>query len=190
MGVPNWLTLVRVLLVPVLVLVFILPAGWARPAAALVFLLAAVTDWLDGFAARRLKQSSPFGAFLDPVADKLVVASALVLIVMVDPHAWVAIPALIIIGREIAVSALREWMAGLGAARAVAVSWTGKVKTAVQMGAITLMLYGHPAFGAPIYGIGLGLLYVAAVLTVISMFLYLRAAWPSLRVRRPGRVQD
>lgn len=192
MGIPNWLTAFRVGLVPVLVLVFILPFGWARSAAAVVFLLAAVTDWLDGFAARRLNQSSRLGAFLDPVADKLIVAAALVLVTMADPHPWVAIPALIIIGREIAVSALREWMAGVGAGKAVAVSWAGKVKTAVQMASITLMLYGHGAGGVPLYRIGLVLLYVAAALTVASMLLYLRSAWPRLRVERrsggPGEL--
>ncbi len=187
LGLPNWLTLLRVALIPVLVLVFILPFDWTRPVSALVFLVAATTDWLDGYLARRLDQSSRLGAFLDPVADKLLVASALVLIVMADPHFWVAIPALIIVGREIAVSALREWMAGVGAARRVAVSWAGKVKTAVQMAAIVLMLWQHPLRGAPLYLIGLGLLYCAAALTVFSMSLYLRAAWPELGARRRER---
>lgn len=186
MGVPNGLTVLRVLLVPVLVLVFILPVWWARPASALIFAVAAATDWLDGFAARRLNQRSRLGAFLDPVADKLIVAAALVLVVMADPRPWVAVPALVIIGREIAVSALREWMAGLGAARAVAVSWTGKLKTAIQMGAIVLLLYARPARGAVLYLSGLALLYLAAVLTVFSMSLYLRAAWPRLRPGPPA----
>lgn len=184
LGLPNWLTVVRVLLIPVLVLAFILPFAWSRPAAALIFLVAAATDWLDGFLARRLNQSSRLGAFLDPVADKLIVASALVLIVMADPHTWVAIPALIIVGREIAVSALREWMAGVGAQGKVAVSWAGKVKTAVQMTAIVLMLYHSPLWAIPLYPIGLGLLYLAAALTVFSMSLYLRAAWPEILQRR------
>ena len=185
LGVPNWLTLLRVLAIPVLVLVFLLPFGWVRPASALIFVAAAATDWLDGFLARRLDQGSRLGAFLDPVADKLIVATALVLIVMADPHSWVALPALIIVGREIAVSALREWMAGVGSGRAVAVSWAGKVKTAVQMTAIALMLFEHPLRGAPLYLIGLSLLYLAAALTVFSMMLYLRAAWPEL-VPKPG----
>lgn len=184
LGVPNWLTLLRVLLIPVLVLVFLLPFGWVRPASALIFVVAAATDWLDGYLARRLDQGSRLGAFLDPVADKLLVATALVLIVMADPHSWVALPALIIIGREIAVSALREWMAGVGAGRTVAVSWAGKIKTAVQMTAIALMLFEHPLRGAPLYLIGLALLYVAAALTVFSMMLYLRAAWPELMPQR------
>lgn len=184
LGLPNWLTLLRVLLIPVMVLFFLLPSVWARPVAAGIFVLAGLTDWLDGFLARRLGQGSRLGAFLDPVADKLIVATALVLIVMADPHSWVVLPALIIIGREIAVSALREWMAGIGAARAVAVSRAGKVKTAVQMVAIVLMLFRNPLHGTSVYWIGLGLLYVAAVLTMLSMFLYLRAAWPDLMSRR------
>lgn len=186
MGVPNWLTILRVLLIPVLVLVFILPVWWARPAAAAIFVVAAATDWLDGFTARRLNQYSRLGAFLDPVADKLIVAAALVLVVMSDAHPWIAIPALIIVGREIAVSALREWMAGLGAAHAVAVSWAGKIKTAVQMAAIALMLFAPPASRGAIYFTGLALLYLAATLTVLSMSLYLRAAWPQLR---PGGAE-
>lgn len=184
-GVPNWLTILRVALIPVLVVFFILPFHWGHPAAALAFLLAALTDWLDGFLARRLDQGTRLGAFLDPVADKLLVSTALVLLVMAAGRFWVALPALIIVGREIAVSALREWMAGLGAAPAVAVSRAGKLKTAVQMAAIALMLYGHPA--VPIYLIGLALLYLAAALTVFSMCLYLQAAWPQLSPRRLGR---
>ena len=187
LGLPNWLTLLRVLLIPVMVLFFLLPPAWARSVAAAVFVLAGLTDWLDGFLARRLGQGSRLGAFLDPVADKLIVASALVLIVMADPHSWVALPALIIIGREIAVSALREWMAGIGASRAVAVSWAGKVKTLVQMVAIVLLLFCNPLRGTPVYWvywIGLGLLYVAATLTILSMLSYLHAAWPELMSRR------
>src|SRR5699024_1449480 len=141
---------------------------------------AAVTDWFDGFLARRLDQGSPFGAFLDPVADKLLVSTALVLLVMANGHFWVALPAFIIIGREIAGSALREWMASIGASRAVAGSWAGKIKTTVQMVAIVFMLYGHPIGGVSIYLIGLALLYLAAALTVFSMYLYLEAAWPKL----------
>ncbi len=188
-GIPNWLTLFRVALIPVMVILFILPFHWGHPAAALAFLVASATDWLDGFLARRLDQRSRFGAFLDPVADKLLVSTALVLLVMAVGHFWVALPAFVIIGREIAVSALREWMAGVGAARAVAVSRAGKVKTAVQMVAIILMLYGHPAAGVPIYLIGLALLYLAGALTVFSMCLYLEAAWPQLRAHG-GRDEE
>ncbi len=178
MGFPNWLTLTRVLLIPVLVLVFLLPFNWASPAAAGVFMIAGLTDWLDGFIARWLNEGSRLGAFLDPLADKLLVATALVLIVMAGPHIWVVIPAMIIIGREIAISALREWMAEAGAARRVAVSWVGKIKTAVQMAAIVLMLFQHPVRGIHLYWIGLALLYLAVGLTLWSMSLYLRAAWP------------
>jgi CDP-diacylglycerol--glycerol-3-phosphate 3-phosphatidyltransferase len=189
--VPNWLTLFRVLLIPVMVVLYILPFHWGHPAAALAFLVASLTDWFDGFLARRLDQRSRLGAFLDPVADKLLVSTALVLLVMANGHFWIAVPAFIIIGREIAVSALREWMAGVGAARAVAVSRAGKVKTAVQMAAIVLMLFGHPLGGVPIYLIGLALLYLAAALTIYSMSLYLAAAWPQLSARKArGRESE
>ncbi|MDN5864025.1 MAG: CDP-diacylglycerol--glycerol-3-phosphate 3-phosphatidyltransferase [Gammaproteobacteria bacterium] len=187
MGVPNGLTMLRVLLIPVMVVFFVLPVGWGEPAAAVVFVLAALTDWFDGFLARRLEQGSRFGAFLDPVADKLLVTTALVLLVMANGHFWVALPALFIIGREIAVSALREWMAQIGASRAVAVSRIGKVKTAVQMVAIVCMLYAHPIGGVPIYLIGLALLYLAAALTLFSMYMYLEAARPELGRRRTSR---
>ncbi|MGH8273423.1 MAG: CDP-diacylglycerol--glycerol-3-phosphate 3-phosphatidyltransferase [Gammaproteobacteria bacterium] len=190
MGIPNWLTLFRVALIPVMVVLYILPFHWGHPAAAGAFAVASLTDWLDGFLARRLDQGSRLGAFLDPVADKLLVATALVLLVMAVGRFWVALPAFVIIGREIAVSALREWMAGIGAARAVAVSRAGKIKTAVQMVAIVLMLYGHPAGPVPIYLIGLALLYVAAALTVYSMCLYIAAAWPQLHPRKnPSREE-
>lgn len=175
--IPTALTLFRIALIPVLGLCFLLPPPWMNYTAVAIFVLAAVTDWLDGFLARLLKQSSSFGAFLDPVADKLMVAIALVALVSVNPGLWIAIPAAVIIGREIAVSALREWMAEIGARASVAVSMAGKVKTAAQMTAIILLLYGGPLFGIPLYTIGLGLLWVAAVLTIYSALIYLRAAW-------------
>ena len=175
---PNLLTLLRIVLIPVFVGVFYVPAPWARFACALVFSVAALTDWLDGYLARRWGQTSPLGAFLDPVADKLMVAVALVLLVQVDPRAVLALPAAVIIGREIAVSALREWMAELGARAQVAVSIVGKFKTTVQMVAIILLILVAPS--SPIYGFGMVLLYLAAALTLWSMVLYLRAAWPSL----------
>lgn len=178
---PNLLTFLRILLIPVLVLVFYLPVYWGAAAATAVFVLAALTDWLDGYLARRLGQTSPFGAFLDPVADKLMVATALVLIVQVNPHYWVALPAAVIIGREIVISALREWMAELGARANVAVSEIGKFKTAAQMLAITLLLYRDDLAGVSLYTTGIVLLYVAVFLTLWSMMIYLRAAWPSLR---------
>jgi CDP-diacylglycerol--glycerol-3-phosphate 3-phosphatidyltransferase/cardiolipin synthase len=180
-NIPNILTLLRIVLIPVFVLVFYMPFGWARLACALVFALAAVTDWFDGYLARRWSQTSPFGAFLDPVADKLMVAVALLLLVQSEPTPALAIPAVVIIGREITISALREWMAELGARGRVAVSMIGKVKTAIQMIAILLLIYEQPLLGMPVHKIGFVLLYVAAILTLWSMFVYLRAAWPSLR---------
>ncbi|HET7588482.1 MAG TPA: CDP-diacylglycerol--glycerol-3-phosphate 3-phosphatidyltransferase [Gammaproteobacteria bacterium] len=181
MNAPNILTLFRIGLIPVFVVIFFLPFPWSAPASAGIFALAAVTDWFDGYLARRLKQSSPFGAFLDPVADKLMVAVALVLLVLAHPSWYVAIAAAVIIGREITVSALREWMAEMGARARVAVSALGKFKTAAQMVAITLMLYRWPVAGFPIYTLGLALLFVAALLTLWSMTSYLRAAWPQMR---------
>ena len=180
---PNILTLLRIVLIPVFVLLFYLPVSWGRLACAVVFLVAAITDWMDGYLARRLGQTSPFGAFLDPVADKLMVAAALVLLVQSDPRPLIAIAAFVIIGREIAISALREWMAELGARANVAVSQIGKFKTAAQMTAIVLLLYRDPFFGIDIYTLGIALLFVAVVLTLWSMLVYLRAAWPSLTGR-------
>lgn len=178
---PNSLTLIRIVVIPLVVVLFLLPQEWARPAAAFVFVLAGITDYLDGYLARRLNQMSGFGAFLDPVADKLMVSTALVLIVAADPRAMIAVVAAIIIGREITVSALREWMAELGERANVAVSILGKLKTTTQIVGLSLLIYQHDLFGLPIYGIGEVLLLVAAVLTIASMADYLRAAWPVLR---------
>ena len=178
--IPNLLTLLRIALVPVFVLVFYLPVGWSGKICAVIFALAAVTDWLDGYLARRLGQYSPFGAFLDPVADKLMVAIALILLVEADPTPALAIPVLIIIGREITISALREWMAELGVRAQVAVTIIGKIKTAAQMVAITMLIYREPLWNLDIYIIGYVLLYMAAILTLWSMVLYLMAAWPSI----------
>jgi len=179
-NVPNMLTLLRIVLIPVFVVLFFLPVAWAHIAATAVFLLAALTDLLDGYLARRLEQVSSLGAFLDPVADKLMVATALVLLVEAHPSFWMAVPAAVIIGREITISALREWMAEVGARAKVAVSSMGKFKTAAQMTAITLLIYREDFIGLPVYKIGLALLYVAVALTLWSMILYLRAAWPRL----------
>lgn len=189
---PNLLTLLRILLIPVFIGAYYLPFRWAPLLATILFVLAALTDWLDGYLARRLDQASPFGAFLDPVADKLMVASALVLLTtdprvhsMVLDYRLFAIVVLIIIGREITVSALREWMAELGERARVAVSFLGKFKTIGQMVAIPFLLYREPLFGLPVFRVGELLLYLAAGLTLWSMVIYLRAAWPSLtRVRR------
>ncbi|BAU58297.1 CDP-diacylglycerol--glycerol-3-phosphate 3-phosphatidyltransferase [Halorhodospira halochloris] len=173
---PTALTLMRIALIPVFGLCFLLPAPWTNILTVAVFALAAITDWLDGYLARRLEQSSEFGAFLDPVADKLMVAVALVALVALYPGLWMAIPAAVIIGREIAVSALREWMAELGKRASVAVSQLGKVKTAAQMAAIMMLLYGEPIAGVPIPEFGVVLIWLAAILTLYSAFAYLRAA--------------
>ncbi|NBC46568.1 MAG: CDP-diacylglycerol--glycerol-3-phosphate 3-phosphatidyltransferase [Gammaproteobacteria bacterium] len=180
-NIPNILTFVRIILIPVFVVVFYLPVPWARLVCAVIFTLAALTDWLDGYLARRWEQTSPLGAFLDPVADKLMVAIALVLLVQAEASVLLALPAAVIIGREITVSALREWMAEIGARAKVAVSMTGKVKTALQMVSIVMLILGGPLLGVPIEWLALVLLYIAALLTLWSMILYLRAAWPSLR---------
>ncbi len=174
---PTALTLGRIALVPVLVVLFYLPFDWARPVAALAFLLGGLTDWLDGYLARRLDQHSPFGAFLDPVADKVMIAVVLVMLVEDDPQVWLALPAMVIIGREIVISALREWMAEIGQRARVAVSAIGKLKTIAQIAALLLMLYHEPLLGLPTYTIGFVLLYVAAVLTLYSMVGYFRAGW-------------
>jgi CDP-diacylglycerol--glycerol-3-phosphate 3-phosphatidyltransferase len=185
--VPNLLTLLRIVLIPVFMLVFYLPVDWARLGCALIFAVAGATDWLDGHLARKWGQTSAMGAFLDPVADKLMVAVALVLLVQAEPTATFAVPAAIIIGREITISALREWMAELGARAKVAVSLVGKIKTTAQMAAIFLLLMGGNLWGFPLYDIGCVLIYVAAILTLWSMVVYLKAAWPSLR--EPARPE-
>ncbi|MGN6111620.1 MAG: CDP-diacylglycerol--glycerol-3-phosphate 3-phosphatidyltransferase [Luteimonas sp.] len=192
--VPTLLTLLRIALIPVLAVVFYLPYGWTNFATAAVFIAASLTDWLDGWIARRYAQYSDFGAFLDPVADKLMVSTALFLIVQGHPTAWMALWAAVIVGREIAVSALREWMAGLGQRRKVAVAALGKFKTIAQMVALTCLLYSispaphlggvpHPMpwMGAFVFHVGDWLLAAAALLTLWSGLDYLRAAWPTLR---------
>ncbi|SDU39159.1 CDP-diacylglycerol--glycerol-3-phosphate 3-phosphatidyltransferase [Geopseudomonas guangdongensis] len=179
MNIPNLLTVLRVLLIPVFIALFYLPFSWSYWAASGVFALASATDWLDGYLARRLGQSTPFGAFLDPVADKLMVAVALVLLVEEHSSLWLSLPAMIIIGREIVVSALREWMAEIGARAHVAVSRLGKWKTAAQMTALVILLANPPRMDLWV-GLGFGLLIIAAILTLWSMIQYLRAAWPHL----------
>ncbi|MEK9823577.1 MAG: CDP-diacylglycerol--glycerol-3-phosphate 3-phosphatidyltransferase [Gammaproteobacteria bacterium] len=180
MSTPNLLTGLRILMIPVLVAVFYLaPLEWRYLGSAAVFTIASVTDWLDGYLARRWGQLTPFGAFLDPVADKLIVAVALVLLVEVHASAILAIPALVIVGREIVVSALREWMAQYSDMRSVAVSVVGKIKTAFQMIAIILLLAAGPGKSDPMI-VGYTLLYIAAGLTLWSMYEYLKLAWPDL----------
>ena len=184
---PNVLTVGRILAVPLVVALFYWTSNpWADPLAAFVFIMAAITDWVDGYLARRLGVTTPLGAFLDPVADKLMVATALVLLVSKDPHWIIVISAMIIVGREITVSALREWMAHLGARAKVAVSSLGKWKTIVQMVGLSFMVYRNDLFGLPIYEMGKLLLVVAAVLTIWSMVSYMRAAWPELRRLPPA----
>jgi len=177
----TFLTLLRIAAIPLIVVVFYLPPPEImRPLACGVFTLAAITDALDGWVARRYNLQSDFGAFLDPVADKLMVTTTLVIIVQADPRILVAAIAAIIIGREIAISALREWMAEIGARQLVAVSGFGKVKTIMQMVGLGAMIWHYPFLGIPIHTIGLTLLIIAAGLTLWSMFAYLRAAWPSM----------
>ncbi len=188
LNIPILLTWLRVALIPLIVGVFYLPDAWLSSyekglASTAIFIVAAVTDWFDGFLARRWEQTSAFGAFLDPVADKLMVAGALlVLVEFRSTVAYIAIIAFVIIGREIAISALREWMAQLGASKSVAVSSIGKIKTAAQMTAIPLLLFNHTLFGFfdTSYW-GERLLWVAALLTIWSMFYYLRLAWPLIK---------
>lgn len=181
---PLFLTLLRIALIPVLVLFFYLPYSWSTFAAACVFILAAITDWLDGYLARRMDLLSSFGAFLDPVADKLMVATALVLLVQLPPDGllfpqiFFTLSAAIIIGREIAISGLREWMAEMGERGTVKVGVLGKLKTIFQMTAISCLLFEYNLFGLPVLLVGELLLYLAAALTLWSMWVYLHAAWP------------
>jgi CDP-diacylglycerol--glycerol-3-phosphate 3-phosphatidyltransferase len=186
-----FLTWIRIAAIPMVVIIFMLPWTWAKPTAAVIFTLAGLTDWLDGYLARRLNLTSRFGAFLDPVADKLLVSTALVLILWAAPqHNLPLVPghemvltvcAAIIIGREIVISALREWMAEMGERSTVAVSGIAKIKTIFQLVGVGAMLYTYPIFGVlPAYGIGFVLVVAAAVLTMWTMYLYLKAAWPAL----------
>ncbi|MBA2656972.1 MAG: CDP-diacylglycerol--glycerol-3-phosphate 3-phosphatidyltransferase [Tatlockia sp.] len=178
-SVPNLLTLLRILLIPVFILVFYLPLPWAHSLAAAIFALASFTDWLDGYLARRLEQMSPFGAFLDPVADKLLVACSLLLLVGAKEVEYITIPAIVIVGREIVISALREWMAEIGNRASVTVSYIGKIKTTLQMSALFLLIAFKPSESW--WGVlGFVMLYVAAFLTIWSMVIYLSMAWPQL----------
>ncbi len=183
LNLPNLLTCLRIILIPLFVGIFYFEKSWVSVAnqnlvATVIFVAAAVTDWLDGWIARKFNQTSAFGAFLDPVADKLMVAAAL--IVLVQLNRVDAVIALIIIGREIAISALREWMAQIGQSKSIAVSFLGKVKTAMQMVAIPMLLYHDVLWGLNAQVLGTWLIYVAAVLTLISMAYYLKAALPEM----------
>jgi len=187
---PILLTWLRIVAIPLLIAIYYLPADWATSherdfAATSIFVAAALTDWADGYLARKLDQTSAFGAFLDPVADKLMVAAAL--IVLVELGRIDAIVATIIIGREITISALREWMAKIGAAKSVAVSMIGKIKTVAQMLAIPILLYYQPLPGIDMRTMGNWLIWIAALLTLWSMGYYLRMAWPEIAKRTAGK---
>jgi CDP-diacylglycerol--glycerol-3-phosphate 3-phosphatidyltransferase len=186
----NYLTVARIVMIPLVVILFYAPYPWSNPAAAIVFIAAAVTDSLDGYLARKLGQTSALGAFLDPVADKLMVAVALVLLVSqpppmmrwpkFDPHVLITLTAAVIVGREITISALREWMAEMGARGKVAVSAVGKLKTIFQMTGLSMMLFRSDVWFIPAPELGVFCLVAAAALTLWSMIVYLRAAWPEL----------
>jgi len=184
---PNLVTFSRIVLLPLIIGLYYLPDAWLsehgkNTAATVVFILAALTDWLDGYLARRLNQTSAFGAFLDPVADKLIVVGALIALLYLNRVDMLV--ALIIIGREIAISALREWMAKVGQAKSVAVAFVGKLKTVAQMIAIPLLLYNDELFGVvDCRWLGTVLISIAAVLTVVSMLYYLRRALPHASAR-------
>ena len=180
LNIPNILTLLRIALIPVLVFFYYLPVPWGHWVAVIIFVIAALTDWLDGYLARNLQQGTKFGSFLDPIADKLIVAVALVLVVGQLGSAYVAIPAAIIVGREIVISGLREWMAEIGRRTSVAVSQIAKIKTIAQMLSLAILLLYKPTSPLFLKLSGLFLLYVAAVLTLWSMVMYLKAAWPDL----------
>lgn len=177
----NQLTMLRIIMIPLFVVVFYLPFQWAHFTSAMIFSLAAITDWLDGYVARKYDQTTPFGAFLDPVADKLMVVIALLLLVGEHPGApWFTAAAIVIVGREIVISALREWMATLGESASVAVSYIGKVKTTLQMTALIVLLADIPQLMI----IGYICLFGAAGLTLWSMVIYLKAAWPHMRTSK------
>jgi CDP-diacylglycerol--glycerol-3-phosphate 3-phosphatidyltransferase len=186
----NILTVARIIMIPLVVVLFYMPQPWAKAATGWVFIFAAVTDSLDGYLARKLGQTSALGAFLDPVADKLMVAVALILLVsydppllrlfVFDPHVAITLAAAVIVGREITISALREWMAEVGARAKVAVSSIGKIKTIVQMTGLSMMLFREDVWFIPAFEMGFYCLFAAAALTLWSMIVYLRAAWPDL----------
>jgi len=182
--IPTALTLFRILLLPVMVFVFYAPFRGANIAAALIFIAAAITDWLDGWVARRWNMGSAFGAFLDPVADKLMVAVTLFLLVQENPTPLLAVTSAVIVGREISISALREWMAEIGQRATVRVATVGKIKTLMQIVAIVVLLYQHDLASLRPFYVGESLLVIAAGLTIWSGLQYVRAAWPVLRQQR------
>ena len=177
---PNTLTLIRIGLIPVFIVVYYMPWQWSHLLSAAIFGVAALTDWVDGYLARKLGQVTPFGAFLDPVADKLIVVAALVMLLEVHSSIWFALPTMIIIGRELVISALREWMAERNYREAVAVSMLGKIKTWVQMVAVALLLLDFPAYPI-VYQLGMVGIYIAAFFALWSMLLYIKQSWPQLQ---------
>jgi len=191
MTLPTKLTLLRIGMIPVFILLFYIPLfGIKNYLLTGLFILAGLTDWFDGYLARRMGMQSEFGAFLDPVADKLMVSVVLVLLVSVHPGWLLALPATIIIGRELTISAVREWMANVGERTKVAVSIIGKFKTTAQMIAIGFLLFEKPIGDFPTLQIGYVLLYLSALLTLWSMFLYLQAAWPSMNEAQAGEKAE
>ena len=181
LNIPNAITLLRIALIPIFVIAFFLPDfSWKHILLTSLFFIAGISDWFDGYLARKLKQQSAFGAFLDPVADKLMVSIAMILLVSAHPGMLMAIPAIVIIGRELAISALREWMANLGDNNTVKVSWAGKIKTFAQLWAIGFVLYEKNIGNFSPLFFGYILLYIATILTLWSMLVYLHAAWPVL----------
>lgn len=185
LNIPLALTMGRVAVIPVVLGLFYVDWPHARQWACVLFAVAGFTDWLDGYLARRWNQTSKFGAFLDPVADKLLVAVSLVMLLRDQPGSLMAVLVAIIIGREITISALREWLAELGQRTTAAVSSIGKVKTGFQMTSIGMLIWQQPFMGLPIYQLGYACLFIAAALTVWSMVIYLRAAWPYLKESMP-----
>lgn len=178
---PTVLTVLRIIMIPFFITAFFLNVSWGRDAAVIIFILAAITDGLDGYLARKQNKITALGAFLDPVADKLMVTAALVILTTDRADLWITIPSIIIIGREIAISALRQWMAKVNKAEKVYVSGIGKLKTTIQLIAIIFLIYRDSIFGIPIAVLGIILLYTATLLTVWSMFIYFKAAWPMFK---------
>ena len=185
------LTLLRIVAVPIVCIGYLFPFSWSHELVSVLFVVAAVTDWLDGYIARNYGQSSAFGAFLDPIADKLIVSSVLVILAYKLETLWMVWPALIIIGREIVISALREWMAELGNRASIAVNWVAKVKTILQLVALGFLIWYQPegkgfSIGTHywVYWVGMLLLYISVALTLWSMLMYLKIAWPDLTLSK------
>ncbi|NOQ69574.1 MAG: CDP-diacylglycerol--glycerol-3-phosphate 3-phosphatidyltransferase [Gammaproteobacteria bacterium] len=185
MNIPNTITTFRIVLIPVFITAFYLPYSWAAALATFIFWIAAITDWFDGYLARKLNQQSSLGAFIDPLADKLMVISALLLILTKHPdNNWLLFSSLIIVSREIFISSLREWMSSQGKDQVVAVSFFGKAKTSAQMFALLFLIYEQDIFALPTFAFGIGLLVWAAILTIVSMIVYVKSAWSTLSAEK------